>query len=189
MGYEKFKVTELFPGKDFRSEFVDDIKKPSLTLYEDIEYAYNKDFPVHETIVDQIDFLELERREVGLIEIKGLMQRIDYLNSIHSLYQMLNVSPELNPCVDDEVCVIHLRGGDYIGSPALLPASYFKNAVLQMKKVHGIKKFKIITNDFKYAKRIFPDFEIIGSAADVHQVEKTNAMHHIGGSILKDYQT
>lgn len=186
-GYTEFKVIELFPEKNFISDFIEDINDPDFIINESIRYAHKGDFPVYEDILRKIDLLESKENE-RVIEIKGLMQRMSYLNSLSFLKNLLHIKCATNLSIDEDVCVIHLRGGDYLGSAALLPASYFRKSISIMEKMYNIKKFKIVTNDINYARKVLPNCEIIGSGVSVYKVEETNATHHIGGSILQDYK-
>ena len=143
VGYKEFKVIELFPEKNFINDFIEDINDSDFIINESISYAYKGDFPVNECIIKKIDLLETKENN-KVIEIKGLMQRMGYLNSLSFLKNTLNATPIEGASVDEDVCVIHIRGGDYLGSPALLPASYFHKSMSIMQKTYNIKKFFII---------------------------------------------
>ena len=82
--------------------------------------------------------------------------------------------------VDEQTCVINLRGGEYKRHKQfILPESYWQNAINHMKQRADIKTFIVVTDDARYAKSMFPNFEII--SGDIGQCYATlyNAKHLI----------
>ena len=66
--------------------------------------------------------------------------------------------------ISDDVCVLNIRGGEYKRHKNfLLSKNYWGNAISNFKNLFNIHKFKIVTDDFKYAKALFPNLEIIHS--------------------------
>ena len=66
--------------------------------------------------------------------------------------------------ISQDVCVLNIRGGEYKRHKNfLLSKNYWENAIKNFKKFFNIHKFKIVTDDFKYANALFPDLEIIHS--------------------------
>ena len=66
--------------------------------------------------------------------------------------------------ISQDVCVLNIRGGEYKRHKNfLLSKNYWENAITNFKKFFNIHKFKIVTDDFKYANALFPDLEIIHS--------------------------
>lgn len=64
--------------------------------------------------------------------------------------------------VDEKTCILNIRGGEYTGNINLiLPKSYWLNAMNNMKKLHKIEIFVIVTDDHEYSKRLFPELKII----------------------------
>ena len=64
--------------------------------------------------------------------------------------------------ISDDFCVLNIRGGEYKRHKNfLLSKNYWENAILNFKNFFNIHKFKIVTDDFKYAKALFPNLEII----------------------------
>ena len=69
-----------------------------------------------------------------------------------------------NDKIDSKFCVLNIRGGEYKRhKDFLLPKSYWENAIENFIKIYDIHKFKIVTDDYKYSKALFPDLEIIHS--------------------------
>ena len=67
-----------------------------------------------------------------------------------------------NRLVDDDVCVIYIRGGEYKRYKNLiLPESYWINAIENMRNHFGISKFIGISDDDRYFKKILPNIDIL----------------------------
>ena len=72
--------------------------------------------------------------------------------------------------IQDNVCVIGFRGGEYIGVPDLfLGIDYWREAI-DIMKVKGINKFEVHTDDLESAKRF----------SDLLLPEGTKIIHDIG---------
>ena len=92
--------------------------------------------------------------------ILGNMQSEDYyLKYKDEIKEWLKVKPEYD-CYDfsqDDLCILHLRCTDYMGSPELfVKKSYWKNGMKNMRKINPNMRFMIITNDVKEANKILP---------------------------------
>jgi hypothetical protein len=87
--------------------------------------------------------------------------------------------------LNDDICIIHVRGGDFLYSTAFLPREYYISAINNMNDLVNNLKYYIVTDDWTYAKRILPEIQIVGGAYDVRDVSQ--ASHHNGGSVWKDY--
>ena len=62
----------------------------------------------------------------------------------------------------DKLCILNIRGGEYKRHKNLyFPKSYWTNAINNMKKFNPGLIYKIVTDDYKYAQKLFPDIEII----------------------------
>jgi len=182
-GYDFFKLKVLYPDVDFQSEFVVDFSADHI-VYEKIDYAKNSDFPVKENLFKSL--FELNQSDLK-VELKGLFQKESYLDGLNEL-SFLHYKYSSLPLIDKEICIIHVRGGDYLSIPASLTLNYYNYAIKLMREKFKVINFKILTNDFKYARKLFPDFEIIGSGKTSQTIEETNASHHIGGSIKEDFE-
>jgi hypothetical protein len=86
----------------------------------------------------------------------------------------------------DDICIIHVRGGDFSGSTALLESEYYLRGIEKMLLHNKNMRFYVITDDVEYSKRLLPDIEIIGgSSSGGYDTNKAN--HHIGGPIWMDW--
>lgn len=64
--------------------------------------------------------------------------------------------------IGKDFCILNIRGGEYKRhKDFLLSKNYWINAMENFRRQFKIFKFKIVTDDFKYAKALFPEFEII----------------------------
>lgn len=75
------------------------------------------------------------------------------------LKDWLRVKTEYD-CMDyckDNLCILHLRCSDYMGSPELfLEKKYWIHGMKQMRKINPNMEFMIITNDVKEANKFLP---------------------------------
>lgn len=59
--------------------------------------------------------------------------------------------------MEEDVCVINLRGGEYVGvADFFLPAGYWQNAIAEMLKINPKMRFEIHTDDPTTARKFFP---------------------------------
>ena len=64
--------------------------------------------------------------------------------------------------MDDDLCVIGFRGGEFLTNPDLfLPREYWNEAMKRMFKINPDMKFQVHTDDVKTAQVFFPTFECI----------------------------
>lgn len=73
-----------------------------------------------------------------------------------------NVLMSNNVVLDDNTCIINIRGGEYRHhNTLLLPNIYWNNAVNHMKNFNANMKFIVVSDDLSYAKSIFPNFTCV----------------------------
>ena len=64
--------------------------------------------------------------------------------------------------VDNNVCVINIRGGEYKRHKKLiLPQSYWINAMRNMTELYGVKDFIAVSDDDRYVKALLPGVQIL----------------------------
>jgi hypothetical protein len=85
-----------------------------------------------------------------------------------------------------DVCVVHVRGGDYLNTFAFLPRKFYENAMRTIKNISPNVKFVAVTDDLKYCKNILPNIQIIGSTP-LKKFDEFRAKHHLGGNINEDF--
>jgi hypothetical protein len=97
------------------------------------------------------------------VELVGNFQSEQYIEKHKNFIgQWLHLkNSELKSYVNDDVCILNIRGGDYRGNPELiLPRNYWVNAMSNCKVKFGINKFAIVTDDISYAAKMFPDIDV-----------------------------
>jgi hypothetical protein len=122
-------------------------------------------------------------------KLEGNLQSSEYIEpyrtkiknwfKIKSNFNIENLSQE-------DICLIHIRGGDFLHSSAFLLKNYYKNAITHMLKKNAKMKFFIVTDDVTYSKNLLPEIEIIG-ASKLGLLDSNKASHHIGGPVGIDW--
>ncbi len=90
----------------------------------------------------------------------GNLQAEDYfIAHKEEIKKWLAVRPEYD-CKEysrDNLCILHLRCSDYMGSPELfLRKKYWLMGMKQMRRINPVMEFMIITNDVKEAGKLLP---------------------------------
>ncbi|QDD07078.1 hypothetical protein FIT65_04480 [Candidatus Methylopumilus planktonicus] len=160
----KYKVIhpEKFKGKSFIE--IDFGADESLNLNE--VTLFNE-----ETYFDpNLDYFssDFDKRVLNLKEntkIHGLFQSEQYFfGDIARLKKYLQIKQEFIQAndVDDQTCVIYIRGGEYKRHGNLiLPKSYWLNAMANIERLYGINKFVAVSDDDNYVRAMFPDIKIL----------------------------
>lgn len=126
----------------------------------------------------QLDYFSsgFDERVLGLYgvnKLDGLFQSEQYFfgkQDVIKSYIKINPIYKDRNFVPDNVCIINLRGGEYKRHSALiLPERYWHLAIQNMRLMHGINDFWVVTDDERYARTLFPDFKIIsGNVGDCY---------------------
>tara|TARA_B100001248_G_scaffold260170_1_gene247703 strand:+ start:1039 stop:2022 length:984 start_codon:yes stop_codon:yes gene_type:complete len=123
-------------------------------LYYDSELKY---------IISDFDENVLNIKKNTLLE--GIFQSEQYFfGDFEKLKRYIKVDENLinNYPIKKNVCILNIRGGEYKRHhDFILPKIYWLNAIENFKKKYKINHFKIVTDDYLYAKALFPKFEII----------------------------
>jgi hypothetical protein len=145
------------------------------------------DHPYTGTIISKMDPLLYQIGDGTKIE--GNFQSIEYIiNYKNDLKSWISIREDKNikEYSSENSCIIHIRGGDFLGSTAYLERDYYIRSVSEMRNTVPNVNFFIVTDDINYAKYILPEFEIIGgSSLDIQDTNK--ASHHRGGPIWMDW--
>jgi hypothetical protein len=191
MSPHKFKGRE-FMKLDFGRQVVGGIGPeggPPSMLPEGIHQYYKEKIIRH-----PISFIDISPMDDSLISISdntkidGTMQSIEYIKGykkILSGYIKTSYPREVTE-YDENSCIIHIRGGDFINSSAMLYSDYYINAMNYFKSINNTINFYIVTDDINTAKQILPGIEIIGSSSS-NCNDLSKASHHLGGPIWMDY--
>jgi hypothetical protein len=119
------------------------------------------------------DFDERVRGLPPFTKISGLFQSEQYLSRDFSevgRYFEIKEPYRNRRLVSDNVCVLNLRGGEYKRHKQLvLPESYWRLTMENMRQSCGIDKFVCVTDDRRFATALFPGMPVIsGSIADCY---------------------
>lgn len=192
MSKEKFKGKE-FLNLDFGKEVIGGSGReggPPTSLPNGIEYYYSETMTRHPRT-----YLDISKRDDILlnvpdnIKIDGNMQSFEYVQMEKDfIKECIKVKDDKNitDYSDNNICIIHIRGGDFLASSAFLHSDYYINSVNWFKKKNPNMVFYIVTDDVNYAKKLCPDFEIVGGSSST-EIDSFKADHHIGGPIWKDW--
>jgi len=197
-GYD-FGIMSLdkFKGKEFMN--LDFGKKvnggygpeggPPITLPDGIINYYKESLVRHPN-----SSLDISPKDKSLLtisddtKIDGTMQSFEYVkNHKDRIISYLKTSYPNNILkFNDNVCIIHIRGGDFRNSSAMLYSNYYTNAMNYFREKNKDIVFYVITDDANTAKQILPSVEIIGSST-TNTLDTNKANHHLGGPIWMDY--
>ena len=192
MSIEKFKGKE-FMFLDFGKTVVGGSGPeggPPTTLPESIMQYYKENLIRHPNT--GLDISPLDNNLVNVpdnTKIDGTMQSVEYLRGYrNNIIDMLTIKDDKKvfDYTDDNICIIHIRGGDFKNSSAMLYTNYYTNGMKKMYEKNSNMRFYIVTDDIQTASQILPNIQIIGSS--IMNVKDCNkASHHIGGPIWVDY--
>jgi len=100
----------------------------------------------------------------------------------YKLKSYIRLKPALisKTAVPDDTCVLNVRGGEYKRHKNLiLPMSYWERAIRNIREQAGVEKFLVVTDDVKYAKTIFPRYEVLRGGVGDCYAALYNARHLI----------
>ena len=137
------------------------------------EYKFSKDIEIfnERTFYDyQLRYLSSDYDE-RLLNIKketileGIFQSESYFfGDLKKLkrYIKLNKKIKEENKIEKDICILNIRGGEYKRhKDFILPKDYWINAMKNYNIKFKICKFLIVTDDYRYAKSIFPKVKII----------------------------
>ena len=163
---------------------------PPTRLPEHIDYYLNES-----RLFENKTALDVTPVDAALLNISdgtkfdGNFQSLKYLTGFeHDVYNWLKLSSLQisNNVLGSDVCVVHVRGGDYLNTFAFLPGKFYENAMRIIKKTSPNVKFVAVTDDLKYCKTILPNIPIVGSTP-FNKIDAFRAKHHLGGNIDEDF--
>jgi hypothetical protein len=162
---------------------------PPETLPSGIRYYYKEKVSMHPT-----ERVNVSKIDQGMYQIEdstkidGCMQSLEYFDPSDNLnlWISLKEGKEIVDYSDKNICTIHIRGGDFMGSSSILGQNYYKSAIGKMRDVNPDMKFYIVTDDVNYSRSILPEIEIIGGSVSGSSDDK-KAGHHIGGPVWMDW--
>lgn len=179
---------EVYKGRD-----IIDLDFGKEVTPEDIKYHYKENFVLNEYNLD------VSPADLNLFSVKdgtkieGNMQAISYIERYKDVIcEWMKIKEEkINLKYSDiSMCVCHLRGNDYVNSPAdsLLRIDYYKHAMNQMLRRNNDMQFVLVSDDYNLGNQYADELKIefVGSTAN-GDMDKYIAPHHRGGDISVDY--
>ena len=101
--------------------------------------------------------------------LEGLFQSEKYFfNKDKFLKKWISVNLKEEISLSKDTCIINLRGGEYKRHKKfILPISYWQNSINYMKDSFNISQFIVVTDDYPYAKALFPKYQIISGDVEL----------------------
>ena len=151
---ERFKGIN-FLDLDFGELIQEDL--PLINFHEDSYYDEETKATVHREI-------EISKIPDNAF-LKGNFQSVNFISGDFeeiSKWSKCTDLSHLREKITDRTCVINVRGGDYLSrDDLLLYPDYWLKAIRHMTKLFGELDFRIVTDDFKYARKILPGIKLL----------------------------
>ena len=158
---------QYFKGKDFLklacTNYFENKYEKYPTIKENIFFERSYYDRGLEYLVTSYDERVLSIKKDTILE--GNFQSEDYFfgnsRKIKSYIKLKNHYKE-HYKIPKDVCILNIRGGEYKRHRKfILPKSYWENGIKNYRKIFGIDKFLIVTDDYKYSKALFKNFDIV----------------------------
>ena len=124
-------------------------------------------------------------------KIDGLFQCLGYINDRKDdIRNWLTHNINIAEYSDDNICVIHFRGGEYLITASWCPQEYYSMSRDIMLEYNSNMKFVVVTDDPENAKKFIPWADVVGAATlnDQEDIEQgTGFYKYRGGNIGVDY--
>ena len=186
---EKFEDTFPIIGnwKFFKGNEIFDFKNIELNLNKinsnkiiNLKQKYDL-FSAHDFSEFDFNRLKLLLNSSYSTEITGHLQFSKYLpKDIFKYFTFL-----FDSNVQDESCIIHVRGGDYLKT-ATWAGRYYYEPCLNEAKIPKSYNMNVISDDIRFAKKLFPKYKILKNVSS--SSDKKRSLHHIGDGIVEDFK-
>ena len=115
----------------------------------------------------------------------------EYINDHKDdIRQWLSHNVNVTEYSDDDTCVIHFRGGEYLITASWLEPKFYENARDRMLEHNPNMKFVVVTDDPENANKFIPWAKVVGATTLTEQedIEQgTGFFKYKGGNIGVDY--
>lgn len=130
------------------------------------------EMPAGKVVVDNFSLWEEKSEEyndkIHLVEdntiIDGEFQDPHYfMHHLDEIREWLKVEEhplQIPFTAQEDICVLNVRGGEYIGTSLFLPKEYWYYAMEKMKAINPKMRFGIVTDDVELCRQWFPNFYI-----------------------------
>ena len=124
-------------------------------------------------------------------KIDGLFQCLEYINDCKDdIRQWLSHNVNVTEYSDEDICVIHFRGGEYLITASWLEPKFYENARDRMLEHNPNMKFVVVTDDPENANKFIPWAKVVGATTlkEQEDIEQgTGFFKYKGGNIGVDY--
>ena len=124
-------------------------------------------------------------------KIDGLFQCLEYINDFKDdIRQWLSHNVNVTEYSDEDTCVIHFRGGEYLITASWLEPKFYENARDRMLEHNSNMKFVVVTDDPENANKFIPWAKVVGATTlkEQEDIEQgTGFFKYKGGNIGVDY--
>lgn len=124
-------------------------------------------------------------------KIDGLFQCLSYLDGFKDdITEWLKINIDIQDYSDDDICVIHFRGGEYLTTASWLEPDFYENARDRMLEYNPNMKFVVVTDDPPNANKFIPWADVVGATTlkEQEDIEQgTGFFKYKGGNIGVDY--
>lgn len=191
---ERFKGQNFMDfdfGKSVKCSDVPDVGFSSV-LPKDINHYYKEELVRNEY---GVDISPADKKLYSIrdnTKIDGHFQSVSYLkHHQNKIVEWLKVKDlkQIHDYENDNDCIIHLRGNDYINSPSntLLPLEYYLNAMEYMRSKNPSMRFYVVTDDLNLAQFYFRGIATIVGSTAMMIPDPYKCAYHKGGLISVDY--
>jgi TusA-related sulfurtransferase len=124
-------------------------------------------------------------------KIDGLFQCLEYINDRKDdIRQWLSHNVNVTEYSDEDICVIHFRGGEYLITASWLEPKFYENARDRMLEHNPNMQFVVVTDDPENANKFIPWAKVVGATTlkEQEDIEQgTGFFKYKGGNIGVDY--
>lgn len=171
-GIDRFKGSDFLAISEHENISQDELGlacNSSYPTFQERQY-FDPDLKLFSTYFDE-QILKIR----GSYDLKGYFQSEAYFfGDVNKLRNYFKIHPDFlkKNTIAQDICVLNLRGGEYKRfKDLILPPSYWHNAIKNIRELYGVNKFVVVTDDYRYAKSLFPEYEIIsGSIGNCYSV-------------------
>ena len=167
---------------------------PPISLPEGIEHYYQEIKIPHPATGDERGAPDPNLFSIkDNTKIEGTLQKISYIEDHRDkIAEWLTYTNKykVTDYAQDDICVIHFRGGDYLTGNSYLPPKYYKDAADHFRTLNPNMKFVTVTDDPENARKFIPFSEVVGSAIDeeIDPLQGGIGLYRIpGGPVGIDY--
>lgn len=124
-------------------------------------------------------------------KLDGLFQCLSYINDRKDdVRKWLEHNVNITEYSEDDICVIHFRGGEYLITASWLEPKFYENARDRMLEYNPNMKFVVVTDDPENANKFIPWARVVGATtlSEQEDIEQgTGFFKYKGGNIGVDY--